>query len=229
MTSDSPAGTASTGTGRTRTTRPVLSRSLIVARTLELVDREGLAKLSMRRLGAELGADPMAVYHYFPSKSALFDAVVEAVYSQVELPTFAEDTPWPDVMRGLARAHRAALRRHPAALPVIATRPSFTPDSLRFIESSLAALVARGASLADALDVLNCVGVYTIGHVLAEVGEPFGAPETEANDPSSMDWSSLPTLAAAFMGGWDYEPDRQYEMGLDALVIGLGARLGLHD
>ena len=57
-----------------RPTRPTLSRAYIVSKALALIDRDGLEKFSMRRLGADLEVDPMAVYHYFPTKADLFDA-----------------------------------------------------------------------------------------------------------------------------------------------------------
>ena len=46
-------------------TRPTLSREYIAAMALALVDDIGRDKFSMRKLGTELGVDPMAVYRYF--------------------------------------------------------------------------------------------------------------------------------------------------------------------
>ena len=62
-----------------------LQREVIVSTALALVDREGLQALSMRRLGAALGVDPMAVYYHLPSKQALLDAIVEAVMAGIDL------------------------------------------------------------------------------------------------------------------------------------------------
>jgi len=44
---------------------------------LDLVDRDGVAALSMRHLGAELGVEAMTVYQYLPNKDALLDGIVE--------------------------------------------------------------------------------------------------------------------------------------------------------
>lgn len=54
-----------------------LSRDRVLATALEVVDRDGLSGLSMRRLGAELGVEAMALYRYAPSKDALLDGLVE--------------------------------------------------------------------------------------------------------------------------------------------------------
>ena len=51
----------------------------ITAVALDLIDREGLEKFSLRNLAAALGVYPSAVYWYLPSK----DAVAAAVMSMV--------------------------------------------------------------------------------------------------------------------------------------------------
>ena len=68
-----------------RPTRPALSREYILHTALRIVDRDGPDKLTMRRLGAELGVDPMAVYHYLPNKAALFDGITEAIWASLDL------------------------------------------------------------------------------------------------------------------------------------------------
>ena len=60
-----------------------LTREQIVAAAITLLDAEGVDSFSMRRLGAALGADPMSIYHNIPTKAALFDAVVDAVWAEI--------------------------------------------------------------------------------------------------------------------------------------------------
>ena len=91
-----------------------LSRERVLAAALELVDREGLSALSMRRVGAELGVEAMALYRYAPSKDALLDGLVEALY--LELQDFlanggAQATPQGDAAEG--PEWRAELHRMP--------------------------------------------------------------------------------------------------------------------
>ena len=52
-----------------------LTREKIVSAAVEIVDRHGLAALSMRHLGTALGVDPMAICHYLPNRAALYDAI----------------------------------------------------------------------------------------------------------------------------------------------------------
>ena len=59
--------------------RPSLSAERIVATALALVEEHGLPAFTIRRLGEALGCEAMSVYHYFPSKRHLLDALVEHV------------------------------------------------------------------------------------------------------------------------------------------------------
>ena len=45
-----------------------LTPDLIARTTLALGDRDGAAAMSMRRIAAELGCDPMAIYRHFPNR-----------------------------------------------------------------------------------------------------------------------------------------------------------------
>ena len=63
--------------------RPPLTRERILAAALAVIDRDGLAGFSIRGLGASLGCEPMSVYHYFPSKAHLLDALVDEALASV--------------------------------------------------------------------------------------------------------------------------------------------------
>jgi TetR/AcrR family transcriptional regulator, tetracycline repressor protein len=62
------------------------SRADVVERALALLDESGLPDLSMRRLGAELGVQPSALYHHFPSKQALLAAVADELLTRLPEP-----------------------------------------------------------------------------------------------------------------------------------------------
>jgi AcrR family transcriptional regulator len=48
---------------------------------LKLVDEVGIDALTMRRLGTELGVNPMSIYHHLPGKDAVISGLVELVFS----------------------------------------------------------------------------------------------------------------------------------------------------
>lgn len=84
------------------------------ARIVETAARllEDTGRLSMRALAQELGANPMAVYHYFPGKDALIAAVAAARFSQVEVVRDAMQRVrnWQARVRLLARAYLDMVR-----------------------------------------------------------------------------------------------------------------------
>jgi TetR/AcrR family transcriptional regulator, tetracycline repressor protein len=208
-----------------RPTRPALSREYILAATLALIDRGGVEAFSMRKLGADLGVDPMSIYHYLPNKGALFDGVVELIWTQVDLADASPDLPWTEQAAAVMRRFRIALRAHPKAVPIVGTRPAVTPVMLDLLERALGQLTAAGLSAVEAIDLMNCLAAFTIGHVLAELGEPVGGDEVPpASVYAGLTAQTHPHLVAAFTSGYGYDPDGQFEHGLVALIDGWALR-----
>lgn len=50
---------------------PRISREEVVGTARRIVDSEGVARLTMRRLAAEIGSTPMALYHHVRNKEEL--------------------------------------------------------------------------------------------------------------------------------------------------------------
>ena len=100
-----------------------LTRPVVMAAALALVDREGLEALSLRRLGAELGVEAMTVHYHAGGKEGLLDGVVEAVLAEVVVPPLVAGELWTDRLHAFACACRTALLGHPHALSLVAVRP----------------------------------------------------------------------------------------------------------
>lgn len=64
-------------------TRARLSRDAVIRAGLELGARADTASVSVRNIGGLLGANPTAVYRYFPSKQALMEALLDEVLARV--------------------------------------------------------------------------------------------------------------------------------------------------
>ena len=98
----------------------------------------------MRRLGAELGVDPMTIYGYVPDKTALFDGLVELVLAEVTLPGRTGE--WGHDFRAAAHAARATLLAHPHLIPLLGTRPPVTQPAFTLWESLTSILLDAGLS-----------------------------------------------------------------------------------
>ncbi|MFC4912352.1 TetR/AcrR family transcriptional regulator C-terminal domain-containing protein [Actinomadura gamaensis] len=196
--------------------KPVgLTRERILDAALALVDRDGLAKLSMRRLGAELGVEAMTLYHHVPNKDALLDGVVERVIAG----TRPSPEPGLDWIAGFARSLRRALLAHPRVVPLLASRPISTPGGLAMLERALEALAEIGLSPIEGASLLNAVATFAVGHVLAEV-----PADTE---PDLPDLAEYPRVARAVADGLGTPADHEarFESVLKALLSGLGPAL----
>jgi AcrR family transcriptional regulator len=210
--------------------RPALSRDLVVRAALAIVDRDGLDGFSMRKLGAELGVDPMAAYYYFPNKEAVLDGIVDAVQSECPAPP-GDDAPWDNRLRGMIGAWRRVLRAHPHALPVLSTHPVWSESGLRQWEAAAEILHGVGFTPSEALQAIGCISGYVVGVTLAEVGQqpgdvPDPTMEEVAAHVAQLPSDEFPILKAAFRSGMPDDPDAKFEDGLDLLITGLKARHG---
>jgi AcrR family transcriptional regulator len=209
--------------------RAGLTREKVLDAAIAFVDTHGLAALSTRKLGAALGVEGMTLYHYVPTKAALLDGMVERVLEQAagELAP-APGQPWPDAVRGVATRYRDVLLAHPGVLGVVATRPVNSPAAFRIVEAGLAALTSQGVPLARAMDTLNAVMMFVVGHTLAEAGQTPGHEGTEPGPPV-LDPVAYPNFAAAVSTGAGLDFTTRFQRTLDILIDGYAAIAGPAD
>lgn len=113
-----------------------LDRERITEATVRLLDAEGLAKFSMRRLAAELNVTAMSVYWYVDTKDDLLELALDAVFGTVVLPGTETAGDWRDQLRALAAGYRALLVRHPWVSPLIGTYLNIGPHSMAFAQAA---------------------------------------------------------------------------------------------
>ena len=134
-----------------------ITREVVLAAALEIIDREGADALSMRRLARALDRDPTIVYRHAPGKAVVLDGVAETVLAQLQVDSAAPD--WATQLRAVARRYRALALAHPHVVPLLVTRPLAVPlgqrppGTLRPLEQILALLTRAGFSGADALHI----------------------------------------------------------------------------
>ncbi|MFE6711772.1 TetR/AcrR family transcriptional regulator [Streptomyces sp. NPDC057695] len=94
-----------------------LDRDRIVAAAMRMLDEEGLAKLSMRKLATELGVTAMSLYWYVDTKDDIIEFAIDRAYGEVDLPAVEAAGDWRDMIRVLALEYRRMLVRHPWMSP----------------------------------------------------------------------------------------------------------------
>lgn len=178
-----------------------LTREMLTATALRIVDSEGLDALSMRRLGAELRVDPMAAYRHIPNKGILLDEVAEAVMSEIDTDAVDASLPWQEQLRALALAYLATLMAHPHAAPLIAERSLRTPGSLRVVEQALRIMTDAGAQLSDAVATIDAIGLLSAGIAQASGASLEPAGRAAGNRYAGLPPAEFPLLARAGEAG----------------------------
>lgn len=197
-----------------------LSRDRIAAAALGLVDREGLLALSTRRLGGELGCEAMSVYHHFPSKAHLMDALLDLMLAEARVPA-AHEGDWLERLRGAAHGFRAMALKHPKFFPFFAVHRLNTPSGVAYIDSIIGILRDAGFSDRDAARYFREIGYYLTGAALDETaGYAVGpsAAEPVSNATIVASFRHLAAVAPYF------QPDHfraTFETGLEILLEGI--------
>ncbi|MFI0775473.1 TetR/AcrR family transcriptional regulator [Streptomyces sp. NPDC021212] len=131
----------------------------IIAATVRLLDAEGLAGFSMRRLAADLGVTAMSVYWYVETKDHLLELALDAAMGEIVLPPEAGrpgegpahlatgDRDWREQLRQLTFEYRQVLVRHPWLSPLLGEYFNIGPNSMAF--SNAAQRVMRNSGLPD--------------------------------------------------------------------------------
>lgn len=212
-------------------TRERLDRPRVLEAALEVIDRDGLDTLTMRRLATHLNVDPMTVQYHAKSKNSLLDGVAELLWDEVDHPEPASDPK--DVLRRLARSIRQLFHRHPEAAPLVLRCTALSRPELELWRAYLDALTESG--LDQPATVLRPVLLYALGTGSAEVAM-LGASRDPTQSRSSTDRDVLLALGQALPPGTppelagaavemiaDCDPDRCFDDGLELMLAGLPA------
>ena len=204
--------------------RAGLSRGLVLDAAVALVDSAGLDGLSMRKLGAALGVEAMTLYHYVPNKAALLDGLVEWVLQHSATASApADGLSWDRMLRRYAQALRATLLGHPGVLPLFFTRPAVTPQSLKAVETGLRVLSEAGFTLPRALDMINVLSIFVVGHAMAEAGIADLSRRGDPGIGGRLGAARRQRPAARYRGGAprpEADDEGRFLFGLDALLYG---------
>ncbi len=211
--------------------RTRLTRAAVTERALAVADASGLDALTIRKLAADLGVTPMALYWHFRSKDELLDGLVERVWGEIDI-SVDPDAPWPDQLRKLLTALLAVLRAHPAATQLLAQKEKMNNDAaLAATEVTLdllrragfdpeeASSVARSALWTGLTLVMSEPGITAI-----DEGERAEIQRQSQVKLATLPLSKYPRLVecAVPMTACD-DPETHYQFGVDMFMAGVTA------
>jgi AcrR family transcriptional regulator len=198
-----------------RPRQALLSRQRIIEAATALIDAEGLAALSTRRLAAELGVRGPSLYNHFETKEKILDAVADVITGQVDTSVFA-DRDWRVALRLWGLSYRAALAAHPNIVPYLAQGPGRRPAALTMADAVYGGLVAAGWPPARATHIGALMRYFVAGSALGSFARGF------IEDPR-LYADQYPHLTQAhLLAEHQHSVDEgAFTLGLDALIAGL--------
>jgi AcrR family transcriptional regulator len=195
---------------------PGLSPQRIVDAALALVEADGLAGFSTRKLGDRLGCEAMSIYHHFPGKAHLMDAMVDRAIGSFEWP----DAGLPPVerLRAAMHAYRAMAHRYAALFPLVALHRLNTPTGVRFIEGILGLVQAVEPDVQRAARHFRTIGYFLMGAGLDETSGYAKGPSAAAPASDEFIARECPRLMASARWFQRDQWDLTFELGVDAML-----------
>ena len=197
-----------------------LSADAIVRAAVHVMEESGANGFSIRKVGARVGCDPMAVLYHFKSKVGLERAMADVLSAEIDLAS--SDRPWRDRLSHWAFQYRALALRYPQTFPLLLQFWVAGPADYRNAEAVYRALADAGFEDDRLVDI--CFGLYAniLGLAAAEAGgllqpaTPEYLAEVRGLDPESFPFTTrlLPAFAAQ-------EPGRVYALMVNILLDGI--------
>jgi len=194
-------------------TKPVvarLTRERIVETALDLIDRKGLAAVTMRRVADELGVQAPSLYNHVRSKEELLDAVAESVMQKVDASGF-EHLDWREALEAWAWSYYEALVAHPNLVPHMAVAFGRLDTALARADQVYAGLLTQGWTPSRATRIAAAIRYAVYGAALGSFASGFTAKAArfphlqdvpKLQDASSrVDRAALKLLIDRFLDG----------------------------
>lgn len=209
-----------------------LGRDEVVEVALRIIDADGLDGLSMRRLGAALGVNPMRIYRHFASRDELLVGVADEVARQLmEVPHLDLYRPL-DLVVAQTVHIRDVLLQHPHLAPIVASRPLVQGNSVPSLRGVLALLRIAGVPDDKIEPVATACSSFAFGFALYEIAQRSGR-RALGQDNELEDRRAQAEVILAEAGGdpgielmvtsrlredWT---EQQFRFGLGSLIDGL--------
>ena len=207
--------------------RAGLSSGPVLEAARRIADEEGVDRLTMRRLAAELGVMPNALYTYCPHKEALLDALLDDLLAGVEAGDPAEGD-WRDGLVRVMDASRRLLLAHPQLASAFIAHPGLGPNAARLGEISLELLQRGGLDGERAVEALRILLVYSLGfaafqapRVRGDIAGRSVRAEAAFAGLGEEEFPRMLGLAGELAGP---TTDRQFLTGLRWLLDGIAAQ-----
>jgi AcrR family transcriptional regulator len=214
--------------------RAPISRDAIIDAAIRILDAEGVAALTVRRLAHDLDTGPATLYWHIAGKDELGELVYDRIMAAVELPE-PDPSQWAAQLKAMATQSYRLLLQHNDAVKLSIGRVPTGPSMMRIMEWLLALL--RGTGMPDEVACYfgDLLGRYIDASVLDDHGTAPGGKGPEHDEMMSMvvDYfgslpeSRYPNLVSMVRSGamFSMDNERRFEMGMDIILRGVSSYL----
>ncbi|GAA2685517.1 MULTISPECIES: TetR/AcrR family transcriptional regulator [Actinosynnema] len=165
---------------RERPAKPALTRDGIIATAVDVLRAEGLDKVTMRRLAAELDTGPASLYVYVRNTGELHAAVLDTLLGEVDRPS--AEGPWLDRLTAVLTSYTRVLFAHPGlARSALVSRPH-GPNHTALVDAVLGLLHEGGVPVDRAAWAVD---------VLLQLATATAAEHSEPQPDDAQRWAAL--------------------------------------
>lgn len=216
---------------------PSLTHERITGAALRVADADGLEAVSMRRIARELGVGTMSLYRYVSTREELLELMADAVMAEI-VPS-DEEQGWRRTLSAAAHRYRGMVLRHPWIVAALGPRPTIGPNSLRWLQGTLARLDRPGLTIDQLLDMTGTTLAFVQGYARDELSEQeaqraTGLTERQWRERQApyirdvLDSGRYPYVERVILDAEDYpDPEALFDRRLGYVLDGLAAGLGL--
>jgi TetR/AcrR family transcriptional regulator, tetracycline repressor protein len=198
---------------------PEISRTQIVEAALELLDRDGLAGVTTRRIADRLGIRSASLYWHIHDREELLDLLSERIVASARFPD--PSAGWRKQVESLMEEFLRCLLEHRDGARVVAGRPPMGRVRLRGAEMLLRALTDAGLSDQQAIDAGLVLTTYVVGFAL-EQQAPVDSTGPEIDEAFAAEYPTLARLAPIATTGPDLL--ERFREGMVFVLSGIEAR-----
>jgi AcrR family transcriptional regulator len=142
-----------------------ITPTLIIETATAIIANEGIDAFTMRRLGAELGVTPTAIYWHVRTRDDILRGVMNAAAQQIEIPA-PDAGAWDARAAELCRSIRRAFASHPYLFPLSGRFPA--RGAVRLLDAMIGIMRQAGFEAAEAADAAKVLQVFSTGFAFVE-------------------------------------------------------------
>jgi AcrR family transcriptional regulator len=195
-----------------------LDQASIAAAALTVIDRDGLAALTMRAVAAELGMATMSLYRYVSGREEVERLIVDRIFLAADARVSPEAS-WQMQVTELSEAVRSAVGEHAAVIPLLLVHFQHSSGAWNWLAALLGTLSRAGFTAPQRVIAVRSLQAYIIGMLQTQFLNPIHGAGTTALASLSPD--EYPLIVQTAEAALSMTPEQEFGHGLALLLKGL--------